>query len=106
MTHDEELRDKLRKVLFDDCDCLTNRVIDSTMVDIMFHVEKHVASMRAELNAAQSQIAALKAVIKAVGWVATYGPTWSVCAWCGKQYPNHAPDCPRQVALGLTKGGE
>jgi predicted RNA-binding Zn-ribbon protein involved in translation (DUF1610 family) len=44
----------------------------------------------------------LRATLEAVEWATGY-----FCPWCGNyRIIGHAPDCQRQIALGLAKSGE
>jgi hypothetical protein len=57
--------------------------------------------LRLEAERLQAENARLRKSLEAVEWITGLGYTY--CPWCTKfMIAGHAPDCPRQIALGLV----
>ena len=67
-----------------------------------------IAVPRAEWERVQAQLAAARAALKAVEWVA-YDEYRMICPWCKElrgELEIHAPDCQRQAALAAMEEKE
>ena len=66
-------------------------------------IEKFTTALLSRIEAGDRAREALKQV----EWVSEmdYDATWRFCPWCiGGVKQGHAPDCPRQLALGIKEG--
>lgn len=82
---------------------------DAPEVDRNVLTRLEVADLRRDLAQAQAALGAMRAALEQVEFInMPVAPgvmtRREACPWCDDTYPNHKPDCPRQLALSGDAG--